>query len=221
VNPRRNYVFLDMDGTLVDSLQPLYDLYISFLADRGREGTRDEFAVLNGPSFPEIVLYLKKTHSLEEAEEQLLAAYNERLEAVYAEKVAPRQGASEALEELKKRGFGLMLVTSTRVGLVNPLLKRTGWGDLLDGAITGDLVVKAKPSPEIYKLAIAKSGTSPDKIVAVEDSPNGVRAAYGAGLCVIGLPIDSPAEELFQAGAAHSIDSLFDLPDMAHRILQQ
>jgi HAD superfamily hydrolase (TIGR01509 family) len=51
--------------------------------------------------------------------------------------------------------------------------------------LAGDVVSKKKPDPEIYLLGLEKSGLSPDEVVVVEDSRNGVLAAKAAGLAVV------------------------------------
>lgn len=51
--------------------------------------------------------------------------------------------------------------------------------------LAGDVVSKKKPDPEIYLLGLEKSGLSPDEVVVIEDSRNGVLAAKAAGLAVV------------------------------------
>ncbi len=51
--------------------------------------------------------------------------------------------------------------------------------------LAGDVVEKKKPAPDIYLLALEKSGLKSEEVVVVEDSRNGVQAAKAAGLRVI------------------------------------
>jgi HAD superfamily hydrolase (TIGR01509 family) len=51
--------------------------------------------------------------------------------------------------------------------------------------LAGDIVKKKKPDPEIYTLALQKTGLSPDACIVIEDSAIGVLAAKAAGLRVI------------------------------------
>ena len=44
---------------------------------------------------------------------------------------------------------------------------------------------KKKPDPEIYTLALKKTGLSPNECIVIEDSRNGVKAAKAAGLFVV------------------------------------
>ena len=57
------------------------------------------------------------------------------------------------------------------------------WGDInLEFVLAGDVVSKKKPDPEIYLLALERSGLSPDECIVIEDSRNGILAAKAAGL---------------------------------------
>ena len=51
--------------------------------------------------------------------------------------------------------------------------------------LAGDIVSKKKPDPEIYNLALEKTGLKPDECMVVEDSRNGVLAAKAAGLYIV------------------------------------
>jgi len=54
-----------------------------------------------------------------------------------------------------------------------------------DIVLAGDVVSHKKPDPEIYNLALSKTGLKPDEVMVVEDSKNGVLAAKAAGTHVI------------------------------------
>ena len=59
-------------------------------------------------------------------------------------------------------------------------------GDIrFDLVLAGDVVSRKKPDPEIYLLALEKSGLHPDEAIVIEDSQNGVSAAKAAGLYVV------------------------------------
>ena len=51
--------------------------------------------------------------------------------------------------------------------------------------LAGDMVSKKKPDPEIYLLALEKTGLKPEECVVIEDSRNGLLAAKEAGMHVV------------------------------------
>jgi beta-phosphoglucomutase-like phosphatase (HAD superfamily) len=54
-----------------------------------------------------------------------------------------------------------------------------------DIVLAGDVVSKKKPDPEIYNLALSKTGLKADEVIVVEDSRNGVLAGKAAGANVV------------------------------------
>jgi len=54
-----------------------------------------------------------------------------------------------------------------------------------DFVIAGDVVGKKKPDPEIYNLALEKTGLKPEECIGIEDSRNGVLAAEAAGMHIV------------------------------------
>jgi beta-phosphoglucomutase-like phosphatase (HAD superfamily) len=56
---------------------------------------------------------------------------------------------------------------------------------LFDLVLAGDVVSKKKPDPEIYLLALEKTGLHPEEAIVIEDSQNGIAAAKAAGMVVV------------------------------------
>ena len=51
--------------------------------------------------------------------------------------------------------------------------------------LAGNTVRRKKPDPEIYLLALEKTGLHAGSCVVIEDSANGVQAAKAAGMFVV------------------------------------
>ena len=60
---------------------------------------------------------------------------------------------------------------------------------------TGDMVEKSKPEPDIYIRACKELGVLPEQAYAIEDSYNGIRSAYRAGMRPIMVPDMVPPDE--------------------------
>ncbi len=103
----------------------------------------------------------------------------------------------ECLSSLREKGFRIALASSTRAESVRRQLKNAGVIDFFETLTTGDLVEHSKPAPDIYLKAVSSLGLSPCECVAVEDSPNGVRAAAAAGIkCVMVPDLIVPDDEM-------------------------
>ncbi len=103
----------------------------------------------------------------------------------------------ECLSSLKSKGFRIALASSTRAESVNRQLRNAGIIDFFETLTTGDLVEHSKPAPDIYLKAASSLSLLPEECVAVEDSPNGVRAAVAAGMkCIMVPDLIEPDDEM-------------------------
>lgn len=175
-------VFIDFDGTLVDSIKDLYALYCDFLRHYGHKGTKAEFKELNGPSLNEIMERLIQRHKFPEPSEKLLTHYCTLLTQYYSEIAAPFPGALDFISRIKNLGLKLILVTSADRRLVIPFLERFNLENHFDLIMTSEGLPHSKPDPAIYRTALLKIYLTPQHAFAIEDSLNGLRSASGAGL---------------------------------------
>lgn len=105
--------------------------------------------------------------------------------------------AKEIVCELAARGFKLALVSSTYSETVKRQLSAVGIYDKFDVVVTGDLVARSKPEPDIYLLACELLDVAPCDAVALEDGKNGILSAYSAGCEVIMVPdLWQPTDEI-------------------------
>jgi HAD superfamily hydrolase (TIGR01509 family) len=187
-------VFVDLDGTLAESLGVLRQVYFRFLEKFGRTGSDLEFTELNGPNLGEIVGILRTRHGLPGPTDDLLAIYNHLIDDAYRA-VLPLPGALELLETAARKGWTPVLVTSNSRTRAQAWLADHGFASLLQMLISSVEVRRGKPFPDLYQLALSRSGCALADSIAVEDSLQGAQAALGAGLrtFVIRSPIDQTA----------------------------
>ncbi len=107
------------------------------------------------------------------------------------------EGVYELLAYLKKHDIRAALATVSNRQRAEEFLKQGGISQYFDFIVAGDMVVNAKPDPEIYQKAAKGLGLPCESCIAVEDSYNGVRSAFRAGCRVIMVPDrDVPDEEM-------------------------
>lgn len=175
--------FLDLDGTLIDSLPSLYEAYVSVLEGYSKTPTKEEFDSLNGPSIREIAKYFKDKYLLDDSVDQIESTYLDRIESCYYSS-KPFIETDSFLKESYDKGIALFLVTSSPGKKAKKVLEINGWTAYFSGVISGDQVESSKPHPEIYNLACKRVDFQKEEIVVVEDSINGVKSALGAKLKV-------------------------------------
>ena len=96
-------------------------------------------------------------------------------------------GAIAVLGELKNRGLMQVAVSNSERRIVTENLTAIGADAILEFSISLDDVGHPKPHPFPYQTAVKRLGFAPDEVIAIEDSPTGLKSAKSAGLHTIGL----------------------------------
>jgi HAD superfamily hydrolase (TIGR01509 family) len=174
-------VFIDLDGTLADSLTVLRGIYYAFLEKFGVKGNEAEFQSLNGPPLSQIVASLKNNHDLQDESECLISEYSAMVEEAQ-DTVPPTVGARIFLGRARQRRWRVAVVTSSPHAAARHWLERNHFSDQVDAIVGGDEVARGKPAPDPYRLAIARINCMPSRSLAVEDSRIGACSAVSAGL---------------------------------------
>lgn len=207
-SPLHSGLFLDLDGTLADSLAALKNAYHSFLASFGASGDEAEFQRLNGPPLGEIIERLRMTHKLPGTPADLLQKYAAMVSQAH-HSARPAAGVFELLAHARERGLKIAVVTSS------PKLSAQGWlavaglADKIDDVVGGDEVTSGKPAAEPYIRALRRLNCSAALSHAVEDSRIGATAAVAAGLKTWALA--PPKDRAGWPGQVVFIERLTDL----------
>jgi len=91
-------------------------------------------------------------------------------EDVKLDHIRPYPGVKEVLEELKRMGLKLAVVTDAMNGHALKRLQRAELLQYFDVVVSGDMTGRRKPEPDSIKLALNKLGVRPEEAVMVGDS---------------------------------------------------
>lgn len=193
----RGIVF-DMDGVLFDTERIYMDAWKE-VADR--QGVQDIEQValrcigLNAAGTEKVFL---EHYGADFHYESFRRAASDRFcEKVEQDGLPVKPGVRELLSWLKSENYRIALASSTKKSRVVEQLGRAGLLDYFQVVIGGDMVQNGKPDPEIYLTACEQLGVHPAETYAVEDSPNGIRSAHGAGMRTVMVPdLIQPDKEL-------------------------
>jgi HAD superfamily hydrolase (TIGR01549 family) len=122
----------------------------------------------------------------------------------------PLEGAHDLVVELKRRGFAVVLASSSSQDDLDHFLDELGVRDVVDDWTTADDVERTKPHPDVIHAALDKAGTR--DAVMVGDSRWDIEAAANAGLETVCVITGGWSEqELRDHGAVAVFDSLVAL----------
>ena len=100
-------------------------------------------------------------------------------------KLPLRPGIKRLMKEAMGSGIILGICTTANERAANAIAKGMLKDINFSFVLAGDVVSRKKPDPEIYLLALEKTGLKPEECIVVEDSRNGVLAAKEAGMHII------------------------------------
>lgn len=114
--------------------------------------------------------------------------YEKRMNSkIENEGIITKEGLYEVLNYFKDKKYKMAIASSNKRNRIYNYLKMTNIdSSIFDAIISGEDIEKGKPSPDIYNITCRKLNIDSSEAFVLEDSNNGVIAAYLAG-CKIGL----------------------------------
>jgi HAD superfamily hydrolase (TIGR01509 family) len=106
-----------------------------------------------------------------------------------------RPGVHRFMEEVKDMGLTLAVTTTSNQRAADAVVNGP-LGDIdIDFVLAGDVVENKKPDPEIYRMALERTGLDSSEAVVIEDSHNGAVAAKAIELNLVVTVNGYTAEE--------------------------
>lgn len=175
-------LFLDLDGTLADSMKVMSAAMDHFLKELGVERMGGGTHRWAGRSPYDIMGAFKEHHGLEQSVDQLVERYYSFVDQTYTQEAELMPGGRKLLEEAARRGVFTAVVTSTLRSVAEGFLAHQGLDGLIKAVVSVEDITSGKPDPEPYLKALQISGLPADLALAVEDAPMGAMSATRAGL---------------------------------------
>ena len=209
-------VLFDMDGTLLDSEKIYRRTWTQAMKDLKLELDEEQFfRDVSGMNMAGIKSFCKQAYGADFPIEELAATRRAHLMAFLEENLPPlKPGVPQILETLRERGICIVLATSSGYAYATKLVQRLGIDGYFDAVMAGDRVEHGKPHPEIFLRAAELIGCKPEECVVAEDSQNGVRAGYAAGMRTVMIPDLQPCTDELRPLLWYCIDSLWELPTL-------
>jgi HAD superfamily hydrolase (TIGR01509 family) len=203
-------VIFDMDGLMFDteSAYSVIQTEMSFL--RGRPFTDEVKLSLMGKRVYEVMASLNDYWGENEKVEDLIKEQDEGLVKLYKESVGKLQGLNEFIAFLNQNKIRKCIGTSSRGFLVDILLRKFNLENQFEFVVSGDMIQKGKPNPEIYNLCLSQLNIEDTNCLVLEDSLNGIKAGIAAGCNTCAIPSKYTRGEDFSSATlvAESLDDV-------------
>ncbi|WP_214626274.1 HAD family hydrolase [Paenibacillus agaridevorans] len=180
-------IIFDFDGTIIDTETAWYYAFRDAYKEHGVDLDVEQYSQCLGTS-----LHLFNPYEYLATELGLaidVAEFRNRIRADHTARMnmeEVRAGIREYLKMAKEAGLRIGLASSSDRAWIDKYLAKLDIREYFEVIRSADDVSRVKPDPELYLSAIEALGVRADEAVAIEDSPNGARAAVAAGMhCVI------------------------------------
>lgn len=177
-------IIFDIDGTLVDSNDLHTECWLEAFREFGKELEPGVVRHQMGKGGDLLVPDLLNAREMLRFGEPLKERRGELWMSSYMLRVQPFPYMRQCLAELRGRGIKLALASSSSEEEVEYYTQLLGVGELLEGSTSKGDAEFSKPSPEIFRAALDRTGSDPARTLAVGDTPYDILAAHRVPLPV-------------------------------------
>lgn len=188
-------LFLDLDGTLIDSNGVWLEVDEQFVAKRGLKLTPEYSYTVGHSIAPVAARFTVEYYHLDENPEDILSEWREMAREAYAHTIPLKPGAMELVKRARDAGQQMSLLSSGIPELSMLAIRRLGLDEYIKDYFFAYDVGLEKRDPRVYRLAAERFGLSPTDCVLLEDAPDNCAAASSVGFTVIGVYDDFYAQQ--------------------------
>ena len=181
-------IIFDLDGLMVDSEPLAKRAWSTLLAGYGHALDLGTTHALLGLRLMDSSRLIKERFNLPLSVEQIADRRADIFLKSLPGNLKPMPGLVELLNAVDSRGLTRAVATSSPSFYAPVALREVGVAGGFAAIITGDMVDRGKPDPDIYLEAANALAVCPTGCLALEDSPNGVKAAKAAGMRCVAVP---------------------------------
>lgn len=191
-------VIWDMDGTMFDTERLQIECWEQACNEHGYTNVQSTLMKMIGRTRPDSLAILASDlgpdFPVQKVRERKNTLRDERL---LKNGLPLKKGLTDVLHFLKQHNVPNAIASSTDRPKILQHLQHAGLTDFFVHVVGGDQVRRGKPDPEIFLTTAADMGVKAEHCAAMEDSYNGVKAAYDAGMHVIMIPdLVQPTEDI-------------------------
>ena len=188
----------DMDGLMFDTEKLVYQAWQRVMDSNGYDYDFEIYKKTVGRRTAETRKFYEELYGGEFDYQRLRSEANVFLrDDIETNGVPLKKGLVNILEYLKNHNMKIALATSTSSTTAMGLLEKANVKQYFDRFVCGNMVKNGKPHPEVFLTAAKELCLKPESCIALEDSINGIKSAYNAGMKPLMVPdLLEPTEEI-------------------------
>ncbi len=180
-------LLFDIDGTLVDTNDLHVRCWLEAFEHFGKKLDVDVVRHQIGKGGDLLVPDLLNAKEMRRFGKELQKYRGELYTEKYMPRAKPFDGARETLETLHARGVRIALASSSNEGEVEYYTQLLGVEKLIEGSTSKKDAEHSKPSPEIFRAALERTGADEGRTFAVGDTPYDILAAHRIPLPIVAV----------------------------------
>jgi HAD superfamily hydrolase (TIGR01509 family) len=188
-------IVFDMDGVLVEAKQIHFDALNQALKEINEKyiiSETEHLSIYDGLKTTQKLELLTKNKGLHPEFYDKIWYRKQQLTIEAISNIKPNLTLQSVLQALSEDGYKLAVCSNSIRKTVLTILSKLGIIEFMDLIMSNEDVKNSKPHPEIYWKAMSEIGVLPEETLIIEDSPYGLRAAYGSNANV--LRVKNPQE---------------------------
>jgi HAD superfamily hydrolase (TIGR01549 family) len=181
-------VIFDMDGVIVDT-EPVHKYaYYQHFTELNISISDEMYASFTGNSTRNIFQKLKAQFDLPHDVEDLILRKRHLFNEAFDVKpdLYLVDGVFELIQDLYSNKIQLILASSASKGTIERVFNRFDLHQYFTHKVSGEDFPKSKPHPAIFEHAASLSIAPKENCIVIEDSTNGIQAAFSAGIYCVG-----------------------------------
>jgi len=178
-----------MDGVIVDT-EPLHQkAYYKMFNDFEIDVSHNLYQSFTGQSTVNICRILCEEFNLNSHPNALVERKRFHFKNLFENdsKLSLIDGVLDLIKDYHRNGLTLVLASSASMTTINNVFSRFDLNQFFTAKLSGADLKASKPHPEIFIKAAKASGYKKNECIVIEDSTNGIKAAYDAGIYCIGF----------------------------------
>lgn len=194
-------VIFDMDGVIIDS-EPMHaKAAVLALKKYDIDISVDYVNRFIGSTLADMCSSMVEDFNMTVSPKELIKANNDMRQLLLKSEAYPAiPHVISLIRDLHEHGLKLIIASSSSSASIEYVMSRLKINDYFCGYISGDMISRSKPAPDIFLLAAEHLAVAPSECIVIEDSDKGVMAAKAAGMACIGYSNPhSGSQELFKA----------------------